>query len=227
KIIDFGIAKAIDPGGEDFTARTLAGQLIGTPGYVSPEQACGTADVDVRSDVYALGAILYELVTESGAFGTGTCRAAAAGEIQRGLRDHDPPVPSARLTRHSTSGAGGRLRLARDLDWIAMKALSRDRMRRYAGAGELGEDVRRFLDHEPVSATPPSLGYRLGKFVRKHRAASAFTAGTACALVAGTVLSLRSAESARAAARRESEAARREAEAHDQARKSLADTYRS
>ena len=198
KVIDFGIAKAMVPNVEaDFTL-THEGQLIGTPQYMSPEQASGSRDVDTRTDVYSLGVLLYELLTGTTPIRRKTLRAAAAAEIGRILNSAERPKPSTRL-----SGLGDELssvalsrsaeptalaRLVRgDLDWVTMKALDRERTRRYESAGSLASDIDRFLNHEPVDAGPPTVGYRLKKFARRHRGAvtAAFVLGSI--LTAGAI----------------------------------------
>jgi len=191
KIIDFGVAKAT---AQHLTERTLfteLGVLIGTPEYMSPEQAeMGGLDIDTRTDVYALGVILYELLTGALPFDRKELRQAGFAEIQRTIREKEPPRPSTRITQlgpASTEAATNRhtepRRLASDLrgdlDWVTMKALEKDRTRRYQTANALAGDIRRHANHEPVSAGPPSAVYRTGKFVRRHR----FGVGAAAALV--------------------------------------------
>jgi non-specific serine/threonine protein kinase/serine/threonine-protein kinase len=181
KIIDFGVAKAT---AQHLTERTLfteLGVLIGTPEYMSPEQAeMGGLDIDTRTDIYALGVLLYELLTGALPFDRKELRQAGLAEIQRIIREREPPRPSTRITQLgpvSTEAAKNRQteprRLASelrgDLDWITMRALEKDRTRRYQTANALAAEVRRHLDNEPVSAGPPSATYRAGKFVRRHR----------------------------------------------------------
>jgi serine/threonine protein kinase/tetratricopeptide (TPR) repeat protein len=197
KVIDFGVAKAV---GQDLTGRTLfteVGQVVGTFEYMSPEQAeLNQLDIDTRSDVYALGVLLYELLTGSTPLERRRLKAAAMAEVLRLIREEDPPRPSTRLSESkdalpaiSAQRQTEPARLTRlvkgELDWIAMKALEKDRSRRYESAAGLANDVERYLTDEPVLACPPSAAYRLRKFVRRNRVA-VFVAGlTACLLVAG------------------------------------------
>ncbi len=181
KIIDFGVAKAM---AQHLTERTLFtefGVLIGTPEYMSPEQAeMGGLDIDTRTDIYALGVLLYELLTGTLPFDRRDLRQAGVAEIQRIIREKEPPRPSTRITQlgpASTEAATNRQteprrlagELRGDLDWITMRALEKDRTRRYQTANALAADIRRHLKNEPVSAGPPSTAYRAGKFVRRHR----------------------------------------------------------
>jgi eukaryotic-like serine/threonine-protein kinase len=198
KIIDFGVAKAINQRLSEKTLFTELGQLIGTPEYMSPEQAeMGSLDIDTRTDIYSLGVLLYELLIGELPFSSDELRQGGFAEIQRLIREKDPPKPSTRL-----SGAGERSKAAEkrradlvkllrelrgDLDWIAMKALEKDRTRRYGTAGELAADVGRHLNDEPVLARPPSAGYRLQKFLRKNRGPVAAVAVVLLALAAGLV----------------------------------------
>ncbi len=219
KVIDFGIAKLLETKHDGRTFATRVGHAVGTPGYMSPEQAGAEPDVDTRSDVYSLGALLYEMLTGTPPLGKETFHEVAYAEIMRVIRETDPPRPSTRTGPATAAGATPHLRIARDLDRIVMKALARERERRYGGAATLGEDVRRFLDHEPVTATDPTLAYRAGKFVRKHRLAVAFCAALVIALAVSSLLIAREATVARAAAAGE-RAARLDALS------GLADSYR-
>ena len=179
KLIDFGVAKAIDQRLTERTLFTQFGALVGTPEYMSPEQADNAgAGIDTRSDVYALGVLLYELLTGTTPLGRVSLLEAAFSEVLRRIREEEPARPSTRLSNSGDSLASiaacrdvepSRLtRLVRgDLDWITMKALEKDRRRRYATALELGQDVQRHLDGDPVEASPPSpTRYRAGQVTR-------------------------------------------------------------
>jgi eukaryotic-like serine/threonine-protein kinase len=196
KVIDFGVAKALNQRLTEATIFTERGQLIGTPEYMSPEQAeMSGQDIDTRADVYSLGIVLYELLTGVLPFDSGSLREAAFGEIQRIIREVDPPKPSTRLsTATSTTADEARITkarrvdarhltgvLRRDLDWVVLKCIEKSRERRYTTPNALAEDLRRFLDSEPVHAGPPSVTYRAQKFVRRNR--GVLTAGFAIALV--------------------------------------------
>ncbi len=224
KVIDFGVAKATARRLTEKTVFTEFGQLIGTPEYMSPEQAEMTGlDIDTRSDVYSLGALLYELLAGLPPFDPHELRRAGFVEIQRRIREDEPPRPSTRVSRlgGTSSALAARRRLepatlagslAGDLDWIVMKALDKDRTRRYGSASALAEDVGRHLRHEPVVAGPPGTAYRAHKFVRRHRVGVTAAALVALTLVAGTVgttLGLIRARRAERLAQTEAETARR------------------
>jgi len=202
KIIDFGIAKAIDAAAKDQSLRTMEGQFIGTPEYMSPEQAGlrGTqADIDTRTDIYSLGVLLYQLLTGTLPFDPATLRNSDLFEIRRRIREIDPPKPSTRLRRmdetNSTAAAVSRgveeraliRRLRGDLDWITMKAMAKERALRYASANELSDDVQRHLAGEPVLARPPSVRYRTGKFIRRNKVPVAAAAAVLLVLVGGII----------------------------------------
>lgn len=207
KVIDFGIAKAVTQRLSDATIFTAIGRMMGTPDYMSPEQAgTGSEDIDTRTDIYSLGVILYQLLTGWLPFEANTLRTAAYEEIQRIIREVEPARPSDRLSRMGSGGEGdttaassldhvarvrgtdvGTLRrsVRGDLDWITMKAMEKDRGRRYDSAGALAQDVERYLADEPVAAGPPSASYKIGKFVRRNRVGVAFGATVAVLVAAG------------------------------------------
>jgi serine/threonine protein kinase/tetratricopeptide (TPR) repeat protein len=231
KVIDFGVAKAA---GQSLTEKTLVtgfGAIVGTLEYMSPEQAeLNQLDVDTRSDIYSLGVLLYELLTGSPPFSRKELETVGLLETLRVIREQEPPRPSARL---STAGGLPALaanrgtepaRLARlvrgELDWIVLKALEKDRNRRYESAGAFAEDVRRYLQDQPVKACPPSRGYRFGKFARRNKAAlavgvlaGAMLVATVVTLSVSTLLIAEERNAAREAAREaRSEAAKAERE---------------
>jgi serine/threonine protein kinase/tetratricopeptide (TPR) repeat protein len=202
KIIDFGIAKAMQAGLTDREVVTWVGQFVGTPAYMSPEQArMNSEDIDARADIYALGVLLYELLTGVTPFDKETLATTALDEIGRMIEETEPSKPSTRLQElggkltdvaklRQTEPRVLRRAVGGDLDWIVMKALEKDRGRRHATANDLAEDIRRHLAHEPVLADPPSAMYRTRKFVRRHRVGVAVGAIVTLALVAGLCVAL-------------------------------------
>jgi eukaryotic-like serine/threonine-protein kinase len=184
RVIDFGLVKGVGAQVEDQTALSRWGQFLGTPGYMSPEQADrNVQDVDTRTDVYSLGVILYVLLTGLQPFETARLSPPPVDELLRRLREEDPPRPSGKVSGDRSTGKATAIArcidssqlvstLRGDLDWIAMKALERDRARRYGTPSDLAADLRRYLNHEPVTARPASLTYRFGKYIRRHRVAA-------------------------------------------------------
>ncbi len=228
KVIDFGLAKALHHQ-HALTERTLYtafGTVVGTPLYMAPEQVgINALDVDTRTDIYALGVLLYELLTGTTPLEKKRFAEAAWEEICRVIREEEPPRPSTRLSssdalpsiaarRHTEPAKLARF-VRGELDWIVMRALEKDRNRRYSTANAFARDVQRYLADEPVEACPPSAGYRLRKFARKHRsgltAAAAFGALLTAGVVVSTWQAVRATQAERAAvAARDAEAAQRE-----------------
>jgi eukaryotic-like serine/threonine-protein kinase len=205
-VIDFGIARALDAESGAATLMTEHGQMVGTPEYMSPEQAEGSRDIDTRTDIYSLGVLLYRLLTGTTPFDRSSAAGTSVPDLQRMIREQEPLRPSTRVRRsRGAEGAGGvggagtavllpgtdagalsRL-LQRDLDWIVMKALEKDRSLRYETVDAFVADIRRFLRNEPVLARPQSAAYRFGKFARRHRAPLAAAAAMVALLMTGIV----------------------------------------
>jgi tetratricopeptide (TPR) repeat protein len=201
KIIDFGVAKATGPRLTDQTLYTEFGAVVGTLEYMSPEQAeLNQLDIDTRSDIYSLGVLVYELLTGSTPLERRRIKGAVLLDLLRVIREEDSPRPSMRLSTTEELPSIAACRhveprnlsgLARgELDWIVMKALEKDRNRRYETANGLAADLRRYLDDEPVQACPPSARYRLGKFMRKYRVALATACAFAIVLIAASAISI-------------------------------------
>jgi serine/threonine protein kinase/Tfp pilus assembly protein PilF len=199
KIIDFGVAKATNQRLTEKTVFTQQGYLIGTPDYMSPEQAeMSGLNVDTTTDIYSLGVLLYEMLVGALPFDPKTLRRAGFNEIRRIIREVDPPKPTTRLSglgqlakgiaeRRHTDVVSLAKQLRGDIDWIAMKAMEKDRTRRYASSSELAADIERHLKNEPVIACPPSTVYRVRKFVRRHRMGVSIAAAAVLVLIAFAV----------------------------------------
>src|SRR5205807_1960723 len=199
KVIDFGVAKATEQKLTERTLFTQYGTMVGTFEYMSPEQAEMSAlGVDTRSDIYSLGVLLYELLTGSTPLSHKRLKEAAYGEVLRMIKEEEPPKPSTRLSDSGETLASisaqrqmepAKLtKLVRgELDWIVMKALDKDRNRRYETASAFAADVQRYLNDEPVQACPPSAGYRLRKFARRNKRPVAAGLALAALLLLGTV----------------------------------------
>ena len=204
KIIDFGIAKATDRRLTEKTLFTEQHQMIGTPEYMAPEQAdLSGQDVDTRADIYSLGVLLYELLTGTKPHDLKSVLKDGFGAVLEHIRDVDPPRPSDRVStldadllaaaarERNTTGALLGKSVVGDLDWIVMKALEKDRARRYESASALAADIERYRNDEPVLARPPSRAYRLRKYIRRHRVGVAASCAVGLALIIGAVLALR------------------------------------
>ncbi len=201
KIIDFGVAKAMGASLTERTIYTAFHQFVGTPLYMSPEQAdLSGMDVDTRSDIYSLGVLLYELLTGTTPFDQDTFRTAAFDELRRIIREQEPPKPSTRLSSLGATRTTVSVRRKADarqldrtvrgeLDWIVMKALEKDRRRRYETANDFAADVTRYLSNQAVEACPPSVWYRFGKFARRNRRVWTAAGLTALILILSTAVS--------------------------------------
>jgi eukaryotic-like serine/threonine-protein kinase len=199
KIIDFGVAKATNQRLTEKTLFTQQGYLIGTPEYMSPEQAEMTGlDVDTTTDIYSLGVLLYQLLVGALPFDAQTLRRAGYDEIRRMIREDEPPKPTTKLSslgqsakeiaeRRRTDVASLAKDLRGDLEWVTLKAMEKDRTRRYASSSELAADIERHFKNEPVIACPPSAAYRMRKFVRRHRTGVGIAAASVLVLIAFAV----------------------------------------
>ena len=200
KVIDFGVAKATNQKLTERTLFTAFGQMVGTPAYMSPEQAeMSGLDIDTRTDVYSLGVLLYELLTGTTPVESKRLRQAGYAEMQRLIREEEPPRPSTRLSSLGNSAtvlAGNRgldvrrlvQLLSGDLDWVVMKALEKDRNRRYDTPAGFAEDIQRYLQREAILARPPSPGYKIRKFCQRNRSAVLMTAVVAAAMLLGVAI---------------------------------------
>jgi serine/threonine protein kinase len=202
KVIDFGIGKAIEAPLADGFAATAPDHFIGTPAYMSPEQVAGAeADVDTQSDIYSLGALLYELLTGRPPFDSATLVGLGADEMRRVLRDWESPLPSVLLSsltprdlavvaEQRDVGSSTMIgMLCADLDWITQQAMQKNPQRRYATANGLATDIKRYLQNQPISARPPSSLYRMRKFVRRNRLAFVSAVALTMTLIAGLSIS--------------------------------------
>jgi serine/threonine protein kinase/WD40 repeat protein len=198
KVIDFGIAKATNARLTDQTLHTDLWQMLGTPEYMSPEQAELSAnELDSRADVYSLGVLLYELLTGITPFESTRLRSAALAEMQRIIRNEDPQRPSTKLSTSRTGDAAAKSRgiaknklramLTGDLDWVVMRCLEKQVQRRYDSAAEIGREIDRFLSGQPVDAVPPSRLYLAGKYIRRHRRTAVAAALVLTALLMGLI----------------------------------------
>lgn len=198
KVIDFGVAKAVEDRFTEKTFMTGLGRVIGTLGYMSPEQAGGEMDIDTRSDIYSLGVVLYELLSGATPFGAERLRDAAFEAAIKMIREEEPPRPSTQVSQlgeiagevanqRSTEIRKLARTMSGDLDWIVMTALEKDRTRRYDTANGLALDVERYLANEPATAARPSRSYRLGKYIRRNRGLVASLAAIITVLAIGVV----------------------------------------
>jgi eukaryotic-like serine/threonine-protein kinase len=234
RIIDFGVAKATAPHLGDETFFTQVGHFVGTLGYISPEQTDpNVRDIDTRTDVYSLGAVLYVLLAGARPFDTQSGEKLPLHELLRKLREEEPPSPSTKVSSdRAAQSATAESRgtepkqlanlLRGDLDWITMKAIEKDRARRCATPLELAADIRRYLNHESVSARPASTGYRLRKYIQRHQALVAGVATVFLVLLAGAAVStfeaIRARQAGQAALRERDLAQRRFDDVHKMAR---------
>ncbi len=230
KVIDFGIAKATDQRLTDKTLFTEFQSFVGTPAYVSPEQAeMSGLDIDTRTDIYSLGVLLYELLTGRTPFDSQELWSSGLDGMRRMIREREPARPSTRLrslseTDQTTTAQRQQIEPAKltrllkgDLDWIVLRALEKDRMRRYATANDLAQDIRRYLECEPILARPPSATYRFRKLVRRNKLVFAGAGAFTAALVIGLAVSTWQFIDKNAAYRRASEAEREQSRLRQEA----------